>query len=92
MCLQTYLSKRSPTKEGETETHNESNIALSAIIHRTNISMVVNSLEASSQVHNHSLNNFKGIRKVHVSQKLVPLHYGFMTLLCNYLCDTGYFL
>ena len=42
MCLQTYLSKRSPTKEGETETHNESNIALSAIIHRKNISMVVN--------------------------------------------------
>ena len=30
--------------------------------------------------------NFKGIRKV--SQKVVPLHNGFMTLLCNYLiCD-----
>ena len=35
------------------------------------------------------LGEFKGIRNV--SQKVVPLHNGFMTLLCNYLCDIGYF-
>ena len=33
---------------------------------------------------------FKGIHKV--SQKVVPLYNGFMTLLCNYLCGMGYFL
>ena len=32
----------------------------------------------------------KEIRKV--SQNVVPLHNGFMTLLCNYQCDMGYFL
>ena len=26
-----------------------------------------------------------------VSQKVVLLHNGFKTLLCNYLCDMGYF-
>ena len=32
----------------------------------------------------------KGIRKV--NQKVVPLHNGFMNLLCNYLFDLEYFL
>ena len=27
-----------------------------------------------------------------VGQKVVPLHNGFMILLCNYQCDMGYFL
>ena len=39
---------------------------------------------------NFDMSVFKGIRKV--SQKVVPLHNGFMTLLCNYLCDMGHFL
>ena len=33
---------------------------------------------------------FKGMRKV--SQKVVPLNIGFTAILCNYLCDVGYFL
>ena len=32
--------------------------------------------------------DLKGIRKVR--QKVVALHNGFMTLLCNYYCDKGY--
>ena len=36
------------------------------------------------------LKRLKGIPKV--SQKVVLLHNDFMTLLCNYLYDMGYFL
>ena len=57
--------------------------------------MAIFSGEVISHFHSHFSHNedqlLKGcIRKV--SQKVVPLHNDFMTLLCNYLCDMGYFL
>ena len=41
-------------------------------------------------IHPQRFQLFQGICKV--SQKVVPLHTDFMTLLCTYQCDIGYFL